>query len=65
MQVPLMESVDLADVHGGLQALTEIAVAYKEGVENVDAREKYLQNVSLFGVIPVLCAIFADEILAF
>lgn len=43
-----MESVDLADVHGGLQALTEIAIAYKEGVKNVDERENYLQIVSFF-----------------
>ena len=43
-----MESVDLADVHGGLLALTEIAIAYK-GVENVDEREKCLQNVSPLG----------------
>lgn len=47
-----MESVDLADVHGGLQALTEIAIAYKEGIKSLDEREKHLQNVS-FSRIPI------------
>ncbi|KAF8194167.1 TBCD protein, partial [Pholiota molesta] len=41
----LMESLDLADVHGGLCALSEIAIAYKEIIKDRVELEDHLRNV--------------------
>lgn len=41
-----MESLDLADVHGGLCALSEIAIAYKEVIKDRVELEDHLRNVT-------------------
>ena len=43
-----MQSLDLADVHGGLSALSEIAIAYKETIADPVKLEGYLRNVRWF-----------------
>ncbi|KAF8957293.1 tubulin folding cofactor D C terminal-domain-containing protein [Flammula alnicola] len=43
--VLLLESLDLADVHGGLLALSEIAIAYKETIKDPIVLEDHLRNV--------------------
>ncbi|KAF5311690.1 hypothetical protein D9611_009412 [Ephemerocybe angulata] len=43
--IPLLESIDTADVHGGLLALSELGLAYQEGVADPVARSQRLRNV--------------------
>lgn len=49
-----MQSLDLADVHGGLSALSEIAIAYKETIADPVKLEGYLRNVRCFLPSPVI-----------
>ena len=41
-----MDSLDTTDVHGGLSALSEIAIAYKEGIEEPSELDQCLHDVS-------------------
>ena len=51
-----MQSLDLADVHGGLSALSEIAIAYKETIADPVKLEGYLRNVRWFFCRRQLCS---------
>lgn len=49
-----MESLDLTDVHGGLLALSEIAIAYKETITDPAQLEGHLRNVPYFSPLLVI-----------
>ncbi|KAH9480301.1 Tubulin-specific chaperone D [Psilocybe cubensis] len=43
--VKLLESLDTADVHGGLTVLSEIAIAYKQSKSDPSALEEHLRSI--------------------
>ncbi|KAG2010206.1 TBCD protein [Coprinopsis cinerea AmutBmut pab1-1] len=42
--IPLIQSLDPTEVHGGLLALTELGLAYRESIEGKDVRDSSLQK---------------------
>lgn len=46
-QIELLKSFDIADVQGGLLALSEISVAYRENVDDLELREQLLREVGI------------------
>lgn len=47
-QASLLDSVDVTDLHGGLLALTEISIAYRQSEKDVEQLEDRLRNVNSF-----------------
>lgn len=45
MKVSLLDSVDTADLHGGLSGLTELSVAYRQSPLDADQLEHKLREV--------------------